>query len=293
LVELLVVIGIIAVLVSLLLPSLNRARESAKRTACLSNLRSLGQLINMYANLNKGQIPVGVSASNTNYAGESANYFIARKESGSNNIRYVALGLLYPAGLIGHSTSQATWAPNADNDVSEGQVFYCPSTLEDSLHGYNTADNYWIDRINDPNSPGNSTNISYMCRATDPTSSKAPTTAGALGQQAVCWRAGASVSKDPVDETLAKTRMMNISRLKTRAIISDVAMRTRIVLAHKDGVNVLSADGSARFVHRSAVGDDDNNPGNGDIIFNLTVGSLTPAKNFIYDQYWDRCDKAP
>jgi prepilin-type N-terminal cleavage/methylation domain-containing protein/prepilin-type processing-associated H-X9-DG protein len=56
LVELLVVIGIIALLVSILLPALNKAREDAKRVRCLSNQRQLVMAWQMYASDSKGHI---------------------------------------------------------------------------------------------------------------------------------------------------------------------------------------------------------------------------------------------
>jgi prepilin-type N-terminal cleavage/methylation domain-containing protein/prepilin-type processing-associated H-X9-DG protein len=62
LVELLVVIGIIALLISMLLPSLNKARNQAIRVNCQSNLRQLGQYWQMYASDHKGYFPnTGIS----------------------------------------------------------------------------------------------------------------------------------------------------------------------------------------------------------------------------------------
>jgi prepilin-type N-terminal cleavage/methylation domain-containing protein/prepilin-type processing-associated H-X9-DG protein len=58
LVELLVVIGIIALLIAILLPALSAAREGAKTVTCLSNLRQLCLAANVYCNNNGGSYPV-------------------------------------------------------------------------------------------------------------------------------------------------------------------------------------------------------------------------------------------
>jgi prepilin-type N-terminal cleavage/methylation domain-containing protein len=59
LVELLVVIGIIALLISILLPALFGVRKQAERTVCASKMRQLGQAVHMYAGENKGKVPTG------------------------------------------------------------------------------------------------------------------------------------------------------------------------------------------------------------------------------------------
>lgn len=54
LIELLVVVAIIVVLIAILLPALNKARDQAKKTVCLSNLKQIGTAVYIYSTMNNG-----------------------------------------------------------------------------------------------------------------------------------------------------------------------------------------------------------------------------------------------
>jgi prepilin-type N-terminal cleavage/methylation domain-containing protein len=110
LVELLVVIGIIAVLVSILLPTVARARLSAVNAACLSNLRDCGNMLQMYANENKDKVPLGYL---NNRRHES--YIISQLVS-SGERWYSVLGPMYLSKYMADGRSWYCPSPNHTDD---------------------------------------------------------------------------------------------------------------------------------------------------------------------------------
>lgn len=88
LVELLVVIGIIAVLIGILLPSLNRARRTAKTATCLSSLRQIGNFVQMYVSDNKGFLPAAKHTwqeAGTTYASREKHWYDYIGKYANNN----------------------------------------------------------------------------------------------------------------------------------------------------------------------------------------------------------------
>jgi len=252
LVELLVVIGIIALLISILLPALNRAREQAQRTKCLANLRSIGQVMTMYANLFKGQLPLGFNVGSPSNPGKTIlnNYGLAYKQD-ATTIRYVSMGLVYPAGLLNNADQMA--------GSGEGEFFYCPTmNPEYGFHTYRSFNNPWVSDLLLPGAVSSLCRAGYSARCNNPKSLKTTPEERAIGFSQVAAGANSgNTGYEPFDCTASPARvpMMRINEMGVRGIVSDILVnRDRVRLyGHKTGFNILCADGSAKWINASDV----------------------------------------
>ena len=100
LVELLVVIGIIALLISILLPTLGRAREAAQRTQCLSALREIGNALRIYSTQNKDALPIGFVANSVDPAQRQKQFSYTVAWNNGSAQKPLGLGVLAISGLM-------------------------------------------------------------------------------------------------------------------------------------------------------------------------------------------------
>jgi prepilin-type N-terminal cleavage/methylation domain-containing protein len=134
LVELLVVLAIIAVLISVLLPALHKARIAAMKVQCSSNLRQCGTYLFMYANDNNACLPPFITGTNYSWSWLSS----------TNVPQYSAWNAPYQThindgpdsytfyGLISHYLPNYAYHANGQDSPSFA-CFYCPAATPESV----------------------------------------------------------------------------------------------------------------------------------------------------------------
>ena len=264
LVELLVVVGIIAVLMSLLLPSLNRARQAAKTTACLSNMKQVYLELRMYANNNRDLVPIGYIFADKRLSGNM--WCSTGSASPSFNMAtqpyqygaWVGIGWLYHGGFM--KSPKIYWDP----DSLPNATFYPKTT---SFSGPNTI--CWP--------PGNWGTSTY------PSWSNQSNGIGYKTRPIVGW-----TNWDPITATLPKANIPKFFQLKSSALLAESMYISKYEqLPHNRGMNVLYADGSATWI-----------PGQ-KFMANMVLGQSTPNTYILSGSYptatgvWGDFDKRP
>lgn len=246
LVELLVVIGIIAVLIGILMPALSKAREQSQRTKCLSNIRQLGIGLVMYAAEYRDSCPLGA--------------VITSVPAGStlrNNPTVPVTGINIGDGQLAFSYF-CYWG----NELSGRRItglgkltalkmfktspltYFCPKEERERL-SYDTPTNPWP-YYQDPIVQTVHSYLPYWVR---PIAGFPAVDESHPGADTPFLIEGYFVSSSTASKDLPRG-WPKLSKQKSKALISDIARGpVDISSRHKTGINVYYANGSAKYVN--------------------------------------------
>jgi prepilin-type N-terminal cleavage/methylation domain-containing protein/prepilin-type processing-associated H-X9-DG protein len=258
LVELLVVIGIIAVLVGILLPALNRARETANRTQCLSNLRQLGTAFVMYCNDNHGWLPRAAPYSSSSRPERDEDWLWWQEASGGGPNRDItASPILKYLGIKPKTPSSPTKPNFNDHQVA---VLRCPSdNIEGHIPGGGDGPYYFSYVLNNlMQSDGSTTpenSPSYV--PTDPSGNKyliacKITAVHKSAQKMLLFEEDAPTIDDGAGNPLNAANVLSVRHDKTARYPDQKG--TPVFNAKCKG-NVCFCDGHADYVPRSLICD--------------------------------------
>jgi prepilin-type N-terminal cleavage/methylation domain-containing protein len=226
LVELLVVIGIIALLISILLPSLKKAREQAARVECLANLRSIGQAYEIYAVQFKQAMPIGTSDA----AGMNMQWNYLIWNAGipyGPGLLYDTRALTVPQALY----CKTQWEPGALYDAPTNPWCLPPSKKTGATRmGYSQRPEYAFSGRDCIKKFDMDESASPEINPNDPTIGPK----NVIGQ----WEVFPANQKWP-----------KMSKMKNVAIMADMFMQPfHVYKNHKNGINVLYSNGAAKWV---------------------------------------------
>ncbi len=244
LVELLVVVGIIAILMAILLPSLNKARAQASRVKCMSNMRQIGTASILYANQNKGFLPTRGGAANVLARGSGVGY-----STFGQTIGFGATSLLpapYGRGLKFLTNNDVFFCPVDDVRTPNraGPHFWAPANF-----GITVPNNY------DPTNNAVNDSMAWSSSYWQYYHPKAD----------VVFRTSSAATIGPQEPSKIENYKIGVKNSSAKMFWSDQYISTTYLGSnatsirriyknfHKDGANVLFVDGHVNWIPGSAV----------------------------------------